>query len=428
MKYILLQLIIIVACLPSMGQDTYKRSSKDTLQNNTIVIPFAFYLKSFGVAAAVDVSTRKFIQDQAESTLVGLYSTNGTKYLYWDAKNIQVPLIKRLFIHPNVGIADYTKLDLYNGPNRKFPQEIAGNNNSSKDNFYSVKSKKIETELLFRYLLPIGFGKNTIINEITLDKGIVEKGYSRFSKGNNPIKNGRTFIDGSIFYQDQNLELPMVDLHKRYSGYSIGISNENVDFIANPSRGTKISYRHHQSLDIIKNSIPWQMEEFSFSKYFNLKSSYLRQQVLAFNVWTRNVTSYNDYHIENKQKIYHRPSPFLGASLGGRYRFRGFPEGRYNDAASILYTGEYRIITDWNPLANWSFLKMLHVNVEWIQFVAFIETGKVAERWSINNLHSNMRTDYGLGIRLFANEMVIRVDAAMSREGMQIQMFIDHAF
>ena len=71
---------------------------------------------------------------------------------------------------------------------------------------------------------------------------------------------------------------------------------------------------------------------------------------------------------------------------------------------------------------------MLHVNVEWIQFVAFIETGKVAERWSINNLHSNMRTDYGLGIRLFANEMVIRVDAAMSREGMQIQMFIDHAF
>jgi hypothetical protein len=429
-KLKILLCLIILYIHPVKAQDVYVSNKKDSTQASTIVVPFSFYLQSFGLAAAVDVASRGFIQEQATSTLVGLVSTNGSKYLYWEADNFQIPYVPRLFLSPNINIAHYGALDIYSGYNPSFPKETAGNNESNKNNFYNIKSNKIEAEFMFRFLLPTGYGKEHIINEITLKNGLPTSGYTSFSEGLNPVKNGRTFIESSLFFQDQNMKFPFGDVHKRYIGYNIGVNCENIDFKESPTKGIQVFYKYWQGLDILRTTNPWSMQEASLAKYFSIPSTYLRQQVIAVNVWTKNVDSWNTFteKDKNKQPIYHRPSPFSGASLGGRYRFRSYPEARFTDAASLLYTLEYRIIPNWNPLKNWGFLRKMNVNIDWIQFVAFIESGRVAPNWDIKKLNTNMQYDYGLGIRFFANEMLIRVDGGFSKEDSQVQMFIGQSF
>lgn len=422
--------LIILNIHPVKAQDVYFSKQKDSTQSSTIAVPFAFYLKSFGLAAAVDVASRGFLQEQATSTLVGLVSTNGSKYLYWEADNFQMPYIPRLFLSPNINIAHYGALDIYSGYNPSFPKETSGNNYSNKNNFYRIESNKIEAEFMFRFLLPTGYGKKHVINKITLKDGLPTNGFTTYGKGLNPITNGRTFIESSIFFQDQDMKFSFGDIHKRYIGYNIGVNCENIDFKESPTKGIQFLYKYWRAIDILNATNPWRMHETSFAKYFSIPSSVLKQQVIALNMWTRNVSSWDkfDKRDKNKQPIFHRPSPFLGANLGGRYRFRAFPEARFNDASSLLYTLEYRIIPNWNPLKDWSLLKKMKINIDWIQFVAFIETGRVAPNWDIKELHTNMKYDYGLGFRLFANEMLIRVDGGHSKEGLQIQMFIGQAF
>ncbi len=404
----------------------------DTVQTHgskITVIPFAFYLQTLGVAAAADIATRGISQPQTSSNLVVLLSSNRSGYMYFSMNNYQVPWIKRLYFSPNLNIAHYGALDVFNLPNPNYPTETAGNNDSNKKNFYEIHSNKIDGELRFRFLLPIGYGKEHILDSLFLFKGI-PVGMGTSLRKANPFLSGRTFLEASFFYQNLKMKFPdpigpqkVLDL-----GYTVGISNENVDFKDNPSRGTSSYFKFWNGVSA-SNSTTFSMYEGSFSGYIPLPTHYFRQQTLAFNVWSRYINRWDDFVIEDGNTIYtHHPSPFLGADLGGRFRLRGYPEARFNDCASMIQSVEYRIIPQWNPLRNWKFFEWMHVKTEWIQLVAFAECGRVAPNWSLMTLHKDMKYDAGAGFRIFANKMVIRVDGVASPEGPQLQMYIDQAF
>ena len=416
-------LLIIVLCLVIKpfavnAQDVYVDKADTAHKNNSlIVLPFSFYLKTLGISAAVDVAGRGFLQDQTSSTLIGLISTNGSRYIYGDMTNLQVPFAKRMFVSPNINIAHYGALDVYYDGYRS-----AGKNKSSSENFYRIQSNKYEVELLFRYLLPLGYGRNEVLNQVVLDKGIPEQG-RLFSGSYWPVVNGRTFVEPGLFYQNQYMQAPF---NRRLvsAGYTLGLTCENVDFVANPSVGDVFNVKFRKGTSALSSTTPWDMLEGSASFYFPVPSSWLKQQVLAFNVWTRYVSSWDDA----SNGLYHRPSPFAGANLGGRFRLRGFPEARFSDRAALLYTGEYRIIPKWTPLANWGLLKSLGVKLDWMQVVVFGEAGRVAPDWDLDTFHQKMKTDAGMGLRFMANQMIVRIDGAYSTEGLQCQMYINHAF
>ena len=106
---------------------------------------------------------------------------------------------------------------------------------------------------------------------------------------------------------------------------------------------------------------------------------------------------------------------------------RAFPSQRFNDKAAIYYAAELRLIPEWNPFDNWPELQK-RVGVDWIQFVPFVEVGRVADDWDFGELHSDMKWDAGLGIRAMAQGFVIRADAAYSEEGVGVQMIINQPF
>ena len=105
---------------------------------------------------------------------------------------------------------------------------------------------------------------------------------------------------------------------------------------------------------------------------------------------------------------------------------RGYRAGRFSDQAAIYYTAEYRLIPEWNPLAEVSWLKSL--GIAWWQFVPFVEVGRVAETWNLDELHSDMKWDAGLGLRVMVKGLIVRVDTAVSDEGVGVQMWVSHPF
>jgi len=68
------------------------------------------------------------------------------------------------------------------------------------------------------------------------------------------------------------------------------------------------------------------------------------------------------------------------------------------------------------------------LEIAWWQWVPFLEVGRVAPEWSLDTLHSDLKWDAGLGIRLLAKGIIVRIDTAVSEEGLGIAMMIYQPF
>ena len=68
------------------------------------------------------------------------------------------------------------------------------------------------------------------------------------------------------------------------------------------------------------------------------------------------------------------------------------------------------------------------IGVEWLQFVPFVEVGRVAPNWNLKDLHRDMKWDAGLGLRVRAKGLVARIDVAGSDEGVGVAMMVSQPF
>ena len=117
---------------------------------------------------------------------------------------------------------------------------------------------------------------------------------------------------------------------------------------------------------------------------------------------------------------------FAGATLGGVTRLRAYPSSRFNDQAVIYYSAELRLTPEWHPLGEVDWLDFLEI--DWWQWVPFVEVGRVAEKWTLNELHTDMKWDVGFGVRAMAKLLVVRIDAAVGDEGAGLQMMVGQPF
>jgi len=85
------------------------------------------------------------------------------------------------------------------------------------------------------------------------------------------------------------------------------------------------------------------------------------------------------------------------------------------------------MIPRWNPFDGWPSIQK-YVGIEWLQFVPFVEIGRVAPVWNLERLHSDMKWCAGLGLRALAKGIVIRIDSAVSSESFGVQMMIAQPF
>ena len=387
-------------------------------EQRLLVIPFPFSNDTIGPGVGVAVIAEGYGQRQIHAVGAALGSSNGTGYLFLKVKNIQLPWAKRVFLDPTIFYGDVGAVEVYLDGNPSFPGDMAGANDSDEDDFIETEGTDQAYELKMSFLLPIGHGEHRIIPEFKLDDGLLVSGGAGGEQWN-PFKSGRTFIELVGFYREQDFEDEDtgVDFIQKTNGLELVLRYDNTDFTSNPSRGSfqEISFARDWGGGDSTNS--WSALTVDIQKYFSLGATdKARQRVIALNLWAAHSLTWDN----------HQPPSYKAANLGGLWRLRGYPATRFHDRSAIYYGVEYRHVPNWNPLKKITLNKRL--DVDWLQFAVFAEAGRVAPRWNLGDLHSDMKWSAGVGLRTMVNHLIVRIDYAISSETSLAQLFIGHPF
>lgn len=411
------------------AQEILLREGETNTLPGTFSVPFAFYSDSLGPSAGVSIGNRGFFQPQASAfaTLVG--SASGSIYGFLAVRDLEVPETERLFINGQMNLGRFSEINIYRDGNPDFPNERAGSNNSDPEDFITGDGTDVKVWTLFGYVLPIGSGAGDPKSRLVLREGQVVKG-ARDTSTWNPLKNGYTMAGVKPFYRRQDVKSDEFgDQESTTAGAEFILRYENTDFHENPSRGSYQQLRYTKDWGELGSSAPWETVDFSAAKYFSLSPSmYSRQRVLALSLWWIDTPSWDECDWDQETKVFHRPPSYAGAALGGPDRMRGYPEGRFNDRSAVYYAAEYRHVPHWNPLKDFGWLNRRNAHVQWLQYVAGVEVGRVADELDVGELHRDMKVTGLVGLRAMVNTLVVRADIGITGEGGAVQMTIDQPF
>ncbi len=394
-----------------------------------LLVPYPFYNEATGFAVAAAAIASGYPQPQVD--LVGNIFA-GTKdalagFLF--GRNYQLVEGGRWFLDVKLLAGSWAELKSYQPGNPAFPNERAGSNDSSEDNFVEAQGSDKFYRVNLRYVLPIGDGAKAPIHLYRTRRGLVEPETASGGREWNPWRSGRTTLELEPFYREQSFDNapPGVLAERSTAGLTLRLQYDNTDWFKNPSHGSRTSVAASRDWGAVSDMPSWSQYEFEFAKYFALgETAAARQRVLAFVVWTSDVPTWNSATTIDGQPAFHRPPTYAGSTLGGLERQRGFEAQRFSDKAAINYQLEYRHIPVGNPLDGIALLEPLQIR--WIQYVGFVELGRVADTWRPDTLHREMKASYGVGARAFSLGLVVRADLAFSAEGYQVQMFLGQTF
>jgi hypothetical protein len=422
-SFTLLFLVVLLTAVSSFGQGV-RVGPNGEVSKQTLSLPYAFYNENFGFAAGYVYGVVG--QPQKQSTLLAtvMAGSKGSAMGFLVGRDIQMPRVERLFFDPIVSVGYFKDTESYINGNPDFPDESAGSNDSDKDNYVKGDGWDNFFRLNFKYLLPMGSGKDQIISTYKIDQGLLKSGATGGMSWN-PLVSGKSYLELRPFYRSQQIDGDDVDDDIKTNGLDFSVFWDNRDFYANPSRGFGLRGKVSQDFGWFDSSNSWTNVEGELDLYVPLKfSDRFRQTVLVLDYWTSYSPTWDE---RSNGEVENRPPAYTGSTLGGIWRLRGYPSQRFNDRAAVYYAAELRLIPRWNPFERWDWIQK-YVGIQWLQFVPFVEVGRVAPEWNFNTLHSDMKWDVGLGIRAWAKGIVIRIDTAVSDEEVGVQMMISQPF
>ena len=294
-----------------MAQTIVLDESEDGPGPHGLIIPYAFYSESLELAVGAGMGTSGNLQPQTKFFATVFVTRNESRALFVSLIDYQVPFARRTFIEFVGSTAHYTDQRVYTGFNSDFPGEHAGSNDSSDDNFIQGEGDDDWYDLKFKFLLPIGQGKHTLINTYTLKNGLLVDGQSGGDVWN-PMTSGRTNLELSIFNRHRTIINDSGENVGDSNGGIIALEYDNRDFFANPAKGSlqKITIKRDFGF---KSSDNWSVAQLDLRKYYDLgRTSKLRQSVLALDYWTSYTRSWNPILVNGEPFIDGRPPNELG--------------------------------------------------------------------------------------------------------------------
>jgi hypothetical protein len=390
-----------------------------------IVLPFGFYSPTYGIGGGVLLFGNGLIEPQSGTFAYALGSSNGTYGGSFGEDDLQLKPINRLFLDSKFGYILDRNYKAYVSGKRRVAREPAGTNDSSQRDHFIDQAGDVFAHLTFRYLLPIGGGRNTIINDYYLKDGILVSGATG-GHGWNPLTTGRTYLQFTPFVEDLALEQPDRTIHRDENGIRFGLVYDNSDFPLNPSSGNISRITLSRDFGWFESSESWTNVSAEFSQFVDLgHSKAFRQQVLAFDFWTSYSMTWDDSIRGGVRRLRQAPPFYDGATLGGSERLRAFAENRFWDRAASYGTIELRLVPKWNPLGRIKLLKP--ADITWMQWVVFAEAGRVSNEYT-EDLLKHLKGDAGFGLRILANDTLVRLDVAASSEGVSVVAQLSQPF
>ncbi len=339
-----------------------------------LVIPFPLYNSTLGPSLGVGVIAQGYLQPRAMTVGTAIVGA-GSYLVYFKEVNYLLPWWKRIILEPDVYLGKYSDVKTFSGStNPNHEGQRAGSNDSFKENYIESDVDDQFVDLVTKFVLPIGKGKDNVLPNIVLERGMFVSGDTGGDVWN-PLTSGRTYLEVIPFERRQTLTDN--NSHTKTAGLDIGLRYDNTDFRANPTKGSMQRVWFVRDWGALDSTAPYSVVGAEYSKYYSIgPSDRARQRTFALDIWTINCLTWDDSSTVNGvSNTFHRPPPYKGASLGGLSRLRAFDATRFNDQAGILYTLEYRYILDWNPLKDVTMKGKL--DVAWFELVPFAEVGRV---------------------------------------------------
>jgi len=421
--YLIVLSLLVLTASSAYGQGI-RVGPNGEFSSQTLSLPYAFYNDSFGFAVGYVHGVVGRPQKQATLLATAMAGTKGSAMGFLVGRDLQLPRIERLFLDPIISVGYFKDNDAYISGNPHFPDERAGGNDSDKDNFVEGDGWDNFFRLKFKYLLPVGGGREQIIATYKIKDGLLDSDATGGSSLN-PFKSGRSYLEMRPFYRSQQIDGDNVDETVKTNGLDFSVFWDNRDFYANPSRGFGLRGKLSRDFGWLNSTNSWTNVEGEVDCYIPFEwGNWLRQGVIALDYWTSYSPTWDE---QPGGKIENRPPAYTGSTLGGLWRMRGYPSQRFNDKAAVYYSAELRLIPRWNPFERWDWVQK-YVGIQWLQFVPFVEVGRVAPSWNIETLHSDMKWCLGFGVRAWAKGIVARIDTAVSEEDFKIQMMIAQPF
>ena len=266
-------LVVLLTWLPleaAFGQSVYLAKGKEEAEHKPLILnlPYAFYNEGFGGAAAWVYGATGWPQRQSQFVATVIGGTNSALAGYFLGKDFQMPWVPRLFLDPIIGLSRYGTINSYQNGNPNFAGQQAGANDSSEDNYIEGSANDSFAYLNFRYLLPIGHGKE-IINTYVMDRGLLYKGATGGTSWD-PFKSGKTFLEVQPFSRVQTISTDYGDFIRRTNGLNFTLRYQNADFPPNPSQGNTLRLRYSEDWGWFDSTTPYNVISGEYSQYINL--------------------------------------------------------------------------------------------------------------------------------------------------------------
>ncbi|WP_028585394.1 BamA/TamA family outer membrane protein [Desulfogranum mediterraneum] len=431
----LLLLIPLLSLLVCPAQAKPRASVKDSTiraenprkQQSRLLLPYGFSSDAMGTTLGLGGMMKGYGQDQLllGSTLFASFDQAVGLFLgLWD---YQPPWSRRLFFSAQGMVGHYPRQRAYSAPVFSSGLTRPGSNDSAQADYLEESGYDNWTDFKLEYVLPLGSARQRATMRYELRGGLLQSSPVGGEEWN-PLEHGVTTLLLRQFNRYRSLEADQGELAATVHPLELALAHDNTDFPTNPSQGSSQYLALTHDFGWLESPYEWTFIEFEASKYFNLgPSAHARQRIVALNLWTGDTPSWQeDEREDGSVLVSHRPPFYEGASLGGFYRMRGYPQDRFNDRAVIYSSAEYRYTLDWNPLARISWLRFLQA--DWMQLVAFVEGGRVANDYSFSQLLREWKVDAGVSLRCLFAGSVARLDLASSEEGTSMWVMFGHPF
>ncbi len=383
-------------------------------EGRSAAVPFVFTSSSMGLSVGAAASLQGVLQERSQLVAVGAYSENDSYVAFVGAYNLHFGDSGRWFIDLQGFDARFRESDVYVDGNPAF-DDPAGAHGSSAENVVLGEEQLRDLYATLRYVLPVGAGKDSPQRRARLVAGIPVAPEQGEQTG------AYTSIELEPFYRERTVEgFDGLYLRGKTQGISLKLDHDARDFIPSPSRGYRFEAQLHRDFggDERSSYTKWEAQ---YSHYLNLGASrWSQQQVLALTAYTSDVPTW-DSGAEG-----HRPPWFAESTHGGWNRLRGYQGVRFHDRSAVFYGAEYRAIPKWQPQGTIPFIERYHF--PWWQFAVYGELGRVHDHYDLGELHKEMDWTVGVGVRMWVENVVARVDWGFSEEESQLRVVVNQPF
>ncbi|MBY5993750.1 BamA/TamA family outer membrane protein [Ferrimonas balearica] len=385
-------------------------------KSRSAAVPFVFSTSSMGLSVGGAASLQGVLQEGSQLVGAGAYSENDSHVAFLGVYNLHFGDSGRWFVDLQAFDARFRETQVYLDGNPDFDTP-AGGHGSSADNHVLGEEQQRDLYATLRYLLPMGAGKDSPRRRSRIVAGIpvaLEKG---------ELPGAYTSIELEPFYREREvIGQDGFQQRDKTQGLSLKLDHDARDFIPSPSEGYRAELQIHRDWGGAERQ-SYTKWEAQYSHYLNIgASAWSKQQVLAFTAYTSDVPTWDSGSPGSE----HRPPWFAESTLGGWNRLRGYQGARFHDRSAVFYGAEYRAIPRWQPQGAIPFIERYYF--PWWQFAVYGEVGRVHDSYDLVELHKEMDWTVGVGLRMWVENVVARVDWAFSEEENQLRVVVNQPF